>query len=415
MSTPIKLRSSCDSCAIAKVRCDKQQPICERCQKSRFTCSYGLSRRHGKQSWLKRLAEQRVHQARVTPVMSTVSNGPAIAVDLMPGAKDPNHGPPTLTLSTNFDRQPCPSINEEQVCRMNTEQSVVPYFDALNDAPVDSLSHLTSVDAGLEFAGDIRPPERFDTDEGVNLDVPGATNGAPFFQEQDSMGDSTRATIFRTSIHDCEAKAMAALYSLHYCTVLRTDIPTESSRKLGTITSHMIPLDKILFCNRKAIRTLQALLDCPCAYQPHLALLYATIISKVMYWYRLAFASQDPSRSSSNLDDLQDSNGTFVETSLTSTDSSLHCGPTSRAVKSAAVQIGGFELEGPEQRQLTRSILAMEVRNLKAVVARMKTFGDGSTNTVEDGDKRLGSHWYATTGPRLMAEIDEILRIETRS
>ena len=49
-----KVRSSCDPCACAKVRCSKDHPRCERCIESNFSCVYGLSMKHGKGSQKRR-------------------------------------------------------------------------------------------------------------------------------------------------------------------------------------------------------------------------------------------------------------------------------------------------------------------------------------------------------------------------
>src|ERR1700712_5118293 len=43
-----KLRSSCNCCGTAKVKCDRVQPECGRCASLSLTCVYGLSRQSGK-------------------------------------------------------------------------------------------------------------------------------------------------------------------------------------------------------------------------------------------------------------------------------------------------------------------------------------------------------------------------------
>ncbi|KAI0403141.1 hypothetical protein F4802DRAFT_573224 [Xylaria palmicola] len=45
---PLKLRSSCDSCSIVKVKCDRGQPECGRCISRGLPCVYGVSRKMGK-------------------------------------------------------------------------------------------------------------------------------------------------------------------------------------------------------------------------------------------------------------------------------------------------------------------------------------------------------------------------------
>ncbi|KAK8055199.1 Aflatoxin biosynthesis regulatory protein [Apiospora rasikravindrae] len=47
-SRPPRLRSSCDSCAILKIKCDQGQPSCSRCASRGIPCVYGMSRRMGK-------------------------------------------------------------------------------------------------------------------------------------------------------------------------------------------------------------------------------------------------------------------------------------------------------------------------------------------------------------------------------
>lgn len=47
-SSSLKLRSSCDSCGTAKVKCDREQPGCGRCINLGLACVYGPSRQIGK-------------------------------------------------------------------------------------------------------------------------------------------------------------------------------------------------------------------------------------------------------------------------------------------------------------------------------------------------------------------------------
>ncbi|MCJ1455552.1 hypothetical protein MMC28_005907 [Mycoblastus sanguinarius] len=47
---PIKLRESCDSCLIAKVKCSKTRPLCGRCLANGAPCAYSPSSRSGKRN-----------------------------------------------------------------------------------------------------------------------------------------------------------------------------------------------------------------------------------------------------------------------------------------------------------------------------------------------------------------------------
>jgi len=43
-----KLKDSCDECALSKVKCTREQPLCARCVARGLPCTYSLSRRRGK-------------------------------------------------------------------------------------------------------------------------------------------------------------------------------------------------------------------------------------------------------------------------------------------------------------------------------------------------------------------------------
>ncbi|PVI04612.1 hypothetical protein DM02DRAFT_518479, partial [Periconia macrospinosa] len=43
-----KLRSTCDACISAKIRCSRDMPQCFRCQIYKINCVYSLSRRMGR-------------------------------------------------------------------------------------------------------------------------------------------------------------------------------------------------------------------------------------------------------------------------------------------------------------------------------------------------------------------------------
>lgn len=47
---PVKLRESCDSCLIAKVKCSKTRPLCGRCLANGAPCAYSPSSRSGKRN-----------------------------------------------------------------------------------------------------------------------------------------------------------------------------------------------------------------------------------------------------------------------------------------------------------------------------------------------------------------------------
>lgn len=44
----VKVRSTCNACQQAKIRCSHEKPSCRRCQKHKIDCTYSMSRRLGR-------------------------------------------------------------------------------------------------------------------------------------------------------------------------------------------------------------------------------------------------------------------------------------------------------------------------------------------------------------------------------
>lgn len=215
--------------------------------------------------------------------------------------------------------------------------------------------------------------------------------------------------------YDCEAEAFTALHSLHSCTMLNTEhpgevkhSPTRTPTSFGGVTDHMPPLDKVLYFNRSAVNTLKELLDAPGVQQPHLALLYMTIASKVLFWYRLVVSSQYKPKSGEAPSPGSDSahssiGGQFSAGSTTSTGSD-------RAVKPVSIQIGLFDLEDEDQKLLMKGVLLREVRKLESVVDKMKKLGEKYSRDDEYHDEEHISNWYAVAGSKMQAEVQDTLR-----
>ena len=118
-----------------------------------------------------------------------------------------------------------------------------------------------------------------------------------------SIQDSAPLTLDGIKNHDCPCEAYEILGSLSFLN-LREGHPvpilgatsTSSATEIGTGSStNEVALDRVLRLNREASERLGGLLNCSCARSLNLALLYASNISRVLYWYHQAAAcTQDP-------------------------------------------------------------------------------------------------------------------------
>ena len=168
----------------------------------------------------------------------------------------------------------------------------------------------------------------------------------------------------------------------------------------------MPPLDKVLYFNRAAINTLKDLLNTPCVQQPHIALLYMTIASKVLFWYRLIVSSQHQSNNGQASPRSDSDNSSNGQPTPPSTSSNI----SDRAVKPVSFQIGVFDLEDEDQKLLIKGVLLREVRKLQSVVDQMKRMGDEDARDDEYHDEQHTSNWYAVAGSKMQAEVQDTLR-----
>ncbi|PHH92985.1 hypothetical protein CDD83_2818 [Cordyceps sp. RAO-2017] len=93
-STTSKIRDSCHACALSKVRCPKEKPICSRCEKRSTACEYFVTKRPGRKR----------HNSQVAYNNNTISvGGSALAEEDVTDRQSPSSRssiPPALTPSS---------------------------------------------------------------------------------------------------------------------------------------------------------------------------------------------------------------------------------------------------------------------------------------------------------------------------
>ncbi|KAF2439092.1 hypothetical protein P171DRAFT_448598 [Karstenula rhodostoma CBS 690.94] len=388
----VKLRASCDACSFAKVKCDSQVP-CERCRDNATNCFYSPSRRHGKQPWAKRVASQ--HQRLQSTMHVHPSQAPSMGSFL---AFQPNPGGGTFAMPSSIPSGvPTSSMNN------------IPFVNSPADSPMADRPF----NVGNTFQFQNPWP-------GVSATVVPAPSSSPTSTSTLTMSEASMSPLlepaFQSPGHDCEAKALAMLHSLHMKSMEHATYGTRSSQQIP-------PLDKILHSNRVAVSTLGDLLQCHCAQQPHLALLYMAAISKTLFWYRLAInlsfrsatqihgARHEPTSPHSHTGPFSMSPGPNTTTTATNTMSSqINEIPKARA-RSNTIQIGSFDLEEEDEAVLVRSVVMTEVKKAARLVDFMKSGGMQTNVAEEQGEESLSvGSWYRAGGEKLEREIQHTLR-----
>ncbi|KAK4225466.1 hypothetical protein QBC38DRAFT_530830 [Podospora fimiseda] len=223
--TTRKLRSSCNSCGSAKVKCDRQQPECQRCKTNGLQCIYGISRKFGRPP--RRRTPVRTTQVRTTPTNINTENTSNL---------NSSHQTVNTELTLSNPVQPSPSLD------------------------------LTFLDPQL-----------------LQLDLLPSDN-IPFLQENTLITYSPNITYEPIhSTHSCALEPYEILANL-ICPTSDLHPPSSNAEPLKQIN-----FDQVLLCTKKAIDKLIPLLKCACSFSSgHRIMVIGSIVSRILMWYKMA-------------------------------------------------------------------------------------------------------------------------------
>ncbi|KAF2800328.1 hypothetical protein K505DRAFT_12204 [Melanomma pulvis-pyrius CBS 109.77] len=219
-----KLRTSCNECGAAKLRCDRGQPECGRCVSHGISCVYGVSRKMGKPPRQK-LPSSSVQASTDQVTVMEACDAADDMIDL-DGSFDQSGLPMSAFTSLDFPEWPTVDHFNSNLFP-NTPES---YATQFTTHPIHPRKSLPIVDEILPH-------------------------------------------------HDCSRKAYELLGKLSLF-----DDPSLST----TLAADEVPFDHVLRISREASEQLSKLLTCSCAACPSLTFLKASIISKVLSWYHQA-------------------------------------------------------------------------------------------------------------------------------
>ncbi|ROV92148.1 hypothetical protein VSDG_07553 [Cytospora chrysosperma] len=326
---PPKLRSSCDACGAAKVRCDKTQPRCGRCVAGGLNCVYGLSRKFGKAprkkppvdinvsgETLPRPLAQNAHQQQQQQHQQQQQQQQQNSLSCCPdyrhlsGTTRPVKYEPQSAVSSNYgleDSLMAMTSYASQDMFLRSPDAIDGFGDhfsfpdtahnpTLGSDPrhhgtVDPLDLTFPSSDFQSFAEWIHPDDLMHTPESQTHDSADSASSLPSHHSSASISSldshSTHGlpdtSLLQTDSHNCHKLAYATLESLSF----RQDTIAKGEHLTQT-------MDKVLNRNKQAVNSMHQLLQCPCSKSPHLAMLYASITSKILMWYQLAAGCTKP-------------------------------------------------------------------------------------------------------------------------
>jgi hypothetical protein len=299
-SSSPKLRASCDGCSLAKVKCDKKQPTCQRCENSGIMCRYSPSMRMGKTSAASR----------------------AGGVKAMTGGlrKKPSTGSLTSTSSSNSSTPKSGFINQKSI---SPNYLCTHEFKDLMSRPSHASNPIEQTNTS--FPNDWSRYSRNFYDESVFIHPtdlllpasPGISTASTKAERPVTAAYSATAAvdlslmpcddhqllfnsldIGQVPYHQSSPVAQLPLPPLgnannqeHDCmrtaqSILRTLSFLSMNGTTSKAFSSLPTIDQALTTNTMAVKSLLDILSCHCAHDPYLPFLLSVISSKVLAWYQ---------------------------------------------------------------------------------------------------------------------------------
>lgn len=381
-----KVRTSCDPCASAKVRCSKEHPRCERCIESNFPCIYGLSMKHGKGS-------QKRRQPEIQPASVTMPSEQIYSNDLQQSFSDLLESIGGTDSISSI--QPWPSSNDVATKHRSINSTPhVPASPVFNDpflinamangnadtrsnetmSPTShgpAISYLENPDDNLplllntEFSHSINS-EPFDAMSSPSSSASSVTP-TPLLQPQTSNGSGT---------HDCYVIANSTLAMLHVSSrPFSSDTGSDAMSTLSPNSTTCVPmqiaqnLDEVLCCTRKAMGNVLQLLRCPCASDSQMAMLYASIVIRILFWHQLAAGLKTSTSLPLPSWDGSQSTDPFATTRMIANRSQQSsCSTPSAFIASEPIKIGNYVADQEDQEPMRRLLLLISLQKLGRLI-----------------------------------------------
>ncbi|KAF2808159.1 uncharacterized protein BDZ99DRAFT_572061 [Mytilinidion resinicola] len=394
-----KLRASCDLCAAAKVKCSKEHPSCIRCTSNGHECVYGPSRKHGKPgrkrkpkpenkaaaksiaNWVSSLGKDQFPEVQLA--LESLMNGEdQFSWNSNPGVPAPEPEPARDASFSLMADSPLNCPEPAGSVRIGS------------DTTTNSMMHPFTKSKELHGGISLTPPASFDYQNfndfigGDDLPSLDASLNTTAFQNpglnstllpdspitDDSAYGSCRTSL-DSSNHNCCSLACNTMESLSHDSTCFGPQSSSSIFSQRTRSSSQT-LDSVLHNNKAAIATVSQLLNCPCAHLPHQAMLYASIVFKVLHWYQIASGVKASTPMST---------GTFMASSpnFMPTPSPPRIGSSAPGnIMFMPMTIGAFSLDEEDQEAFRQQLLLSELRKVGQLI---DTFASRGSEECDSG------------------------------
>ena len=428
---PQKLRLSCDACAGAKVKCGKERPRCERCNTNDLNCVYGPSMKHGKPEKKMKLSNPHSSPTSLPSASAPNSRGQFTSPvdknyyndlhqsysELLQNIGGPNNfstypwnSNNTNTIPANIYTAPPPEPSFPPLCDPFWPESIASAHHgtgSLSPTKLDLNSTLGPLDtpnpmiSNLDFS-----PQNINPDSLNPISSPSSSTSLTALGGHESFSHTQHNGI---GVYDCYMIATSTLATLHFRPRSFLGDGSDSLSSLYSNSPSMLPtpaptiqtLDDVLRSNQEAISSVFRLLKCSCAEDPHMAMLYASIIMKVLYWHQVAAGTRNSSSRS-----IPTSEGlpSPADSSAGLSSGNSPCSSAAPFISSEPIKIGTYTPDEEDQEPIRRLFLLSNLKKTGRLIEAFASVGEG----VDAGTSNLYASLASWLGSELSRTIKDV-------
>ncbi|QKX54776.1 uncharacterized protein TRUGW13939_01865 [Talaromyces rugulosus] len=209
--------------------------------------------------------------------------------------------------------------------------------------------------------------------------------------------------------HDCEARAISILSSMQHGEMRQGLMSCSTDPAHAYADLDLTPsFDRVLSINKAALNSWSKLMKCSCAQCPHLILIYVSILSKMLFWYRIAAIEKRPTLGggTESDDSTQNSDINII------TRSSSKEAPTvdKFSVHPTTIQIGMLSLDAEDEANLRRALLLRELHRTEHAIHEFMNVDRRNIEKNADEAVQRTVQWSLAGIPQLIEELQDVIQ-----
>jgi len=401
-----KLRESCNNCALSKVKCSKEQPVCARCDEREMYCHYSPTRRIGKRRvWSHISAEEGsevpLSLKDISPeehgyfdYRGLVLNQDILSRDDLLETRNSDKSVSSQSFAGLMSPPLSLQIHTSKGLRDMQSQTHGTMFSKRQDTSMlgDSNSIGSALGYIMDHPSDLPMASGSYEEQESLLNLVNQDSSFNVFMPEPESGTKSERRLDQPQ--HCMNRALDSLQKLH---TPQSNCSLVSGSKTNFITTPPTrSIDQVLSINKEILDVIHQILDCPCSLDIQFAFILTTITSKIISWYNTI--------AQNNEDQTPGSISYGMATSPTA----------SPDISNLPVTVAKYQLDGESngqmRAQLVLSELHLVLRLIDKLVARFKGLqfgeGKGSDSGVIDAQP---------ISPPVFVELETFLRYRLRT